>query len=274
MNYFDTLGELSTNFTAKEHTRALGNTEECKMYSHIHPSAEILIVTNGELTVHLLGKPSEKVPAGYAALLFPFQSHSYDRPDGTEYFRFNFSSSLLQSFFSTNQNIVGERAVFPVNLVEYEHFFNTVRNGSLSYYKVKGFLYNIIGDYTSTVPLTKMHVDDSILAKAIAYVDKHKSERITLTSVAAALGYNEKYISRAINESAGFGFSTLLSTLRLEAAKYLLQNSQRTVVDIAIECGFGSERNFYRIFKELTGNTPNEYRASVPRKSVINDAVL
>ena len=165
MNYFDTLGELSTNFTAKEHTRALGNTEECKMYSHIHPSAEILIVTNGELTVHLLGKPSEKVPAGYAALLFPFQSHSYDRPDGTEYFRFNFSSSLLQSFFSTNQNIVGERAVFPVNLVEYEHFFNTVRNGSLSYYKVKGFLYNIIGDYTSTVPLTKMHVDDSILAK-------------------------------------------------------------------------------------------------------------
>lgn len=274
MNYINTLSENSSSFAAKEHSRALGNTEECKMYSHIHPSAEILIVTDGELTVHVLGKPSEKIPKGHAALLFPFQSHSYDRPEGTEYFRFSFASSLLQSFFSINQNKVGERAVFPVDLMEYEPFFNTVRGGKVSYYKVKGFLYNIIGDYTRSIPLTKKLVDDNVLAKVIAYVEKHKSERITLSEVATALGYNEKYLSRAINEAAGFGFSTLLSTLRLEAAKYLLQNSQRTIVAIAIDCGFGSERNFYRSFKELTGNTPNEYRAQAPKKAAVNDAVL
>jgi AraC-like DNA-binding protein len=244
------------------------------MYSHIHPSAEILIVTSGELTVHILGRPSEKITAGCAALLFPFQSHSYDKPEGTEYFRFNFSSSLLQSFFSANHNNVGERAVFPINVAEYEPFFNTVRTGTISYYKVKGFLYNVIDDYTRSIPMTKMYVNDTVLSKVIAYVDNHKGEHITLARVAAALGYNEKYISRSINDAAGFGFSTLLSTLRLEAAKYLLQNSQRTIVDIAIECGFGSERNFYRIFKELTGNTPSEYRASSPKKSVINDAIL
>lgn len=274
MNYINTLGENSSSFTAKEHSKALGNTEECKMYSHIHPSAEILMVTSGELTVHMLGRPSERIPSGHAALLFPFQSHSYDRPEGTEYFRFSFASSLLQSFFSQNQNNVGERAVFPVDLAEYEAFFNTVRTGKVSYYKVKGFLYNIIGDYTKSVPLTKKHVDDSVIAKVIDYVDEHKSERITLAGVAAALGYNEKYLSRAINEAAGFNFSTLISTLRLEAAKYLLQNSQRTIVAIAIDCGFGSERNFYRSFKELTGITPNEYRASSPKKAAVNDAVL
>lgn len=274
MNYINTLDELSASFTAKEHSRALGNTEECKMYSHIHQSAEILIVTDGELTVNVLGKPSEKIPKGYAALLFPFQSHSYDRPEGTEYFRFNFASSLLQSFFSMNQNNVGERSVFPINLDEYTAFFNTVRGGELTYYKVKGFLYNIIGDYSRSVPLVKKRVDDNVLTKIIAYVDRHKGERITLRDVATAIGYNEKYLSRAINEAAGFGFSTLLSTLRLEAAKYLLKNSQRTIVDIAIECGFGSERNFYRSFKELTGYTPNEYRSSSPRKAAVNDAVL
>ena len=274
MNFINTLVENSSSFAAKEHSRALGNTEECKMYSHIHPSAEILIVTDGELTVHVLGRPSEKIPKGHAALLFPFQSHSYDRPEGTEYFRFSFASSLLQSFFSVNQNNIGERSVFPVNLAEYEPFFNTVRGGKVSYYKVKGFLYNVIGDFTKHVPLTKKHVDDNVLAKVIAYVDKHKSERVTLSGVAAALGYNEKYLSRAINDAAGFNFSTLLSTLRLEAAKYLLQNSQRTIVAIAIDCGFGSERNFYRSFKELTGNTPNEYRASAPKKAAVNDAVL
>ena len=64
MNFINTLDELNTSFAAKEHANALGNTEECKMYSHIHPSAEILIVTGGELTVHVLGRPAEKVPAG------------------------------------------------------------------------------------------------------------------------------------------------------------------------------------------------------------------
>ena len=158
--------------------------------------------------------------------------------------------------------------------MEYEPFFNTVRDGELSYYKVKGFLYNIIGDYTKSIPLTKKHVDDNVLTKVIAYIDEHKGDRVTLTETSAALGYNEKYLSRVINESAGFGFSTLLSTLRMEAASYLLQNTTRTVVDIAIECGFGSERNFYRSFKELTGFTPNEYRSASPKKAAINDAVL
>lgn len=274
MNYINTLDELSSSFAAKEHTKALGNVEECKMFLHIHPSAEILLVTKGELTVHILGKPDEAIPEGHAALLFPFQSHSYDRPEGTEYFRFAFSTSLLQAFFTSNKNTIGERAVFPINLAEYTPFFNTVREGAITYYKVKGFLYNIIGDYTKHVPLTQKRVDDNVLTKIIAYIDEHKSERVTMSETAAALGYSDKYLSRIINESAGFGFSTLLSTLRMEAASYLLKNTNRTIVDIAIECGFGSERNFYRTFKELTGFTPNEYRSSSPYKPAVNDAVL
>lgn len=274
MNYINTLDALSTSFTAKEHSKKLGNVEECKMFYHIHPSAEILLVTSGELTVHILGKQDEKIPKGSAALLFPFQSHSYDRPEGTEYFRFAFSPSLLQAFFTSNQNNIGERSVFPINLSEYEPFFDTVRSSEITYYKVKGFLYNIIADYAKSIPLTKKHADDTVLAKVIAYIDEHKSERVTMAETASALGYNEKYLSRVINESAGFGFSTLLSTLRTEAASYLLKNTNRTIVDIAIECGFGSERNFYRSFKEQTGLTPNEYRASSPIKPAINDAVL
>ena len=274
MNYINTLDENSSSFTAKEHSIQLNNVEECKMFLHIHPTAELLLVTKGELMVHILGKSEEKIPEGSCALIFPFQTHSYDRPEGTEYFRFAFSPSLLGAFFASNQNNIGERSVFPVNLSEYEPFFNTVREGKISYYKVKGFLYNIIADYTKHVPLTKKHVDDNVLNKIIAYVNEHKGEKVTMEQTAASLGYNAKYLSRIINESAGFGFSTLLSTLRMEAASYLLKNTSRTIVDIALECGFGSERNFYRTFKELTGFTPNEYRSASPRKPAVNDAVL
>ena len=65
-----------------------------------------------------------------------------------------------------------------------------------------------------------------------------------------------------------------MTTLRVDAASNLLKNTDMSLVDIAFECGFGSERNFYRSFKEFTGLTPKEYRLSPPRKIVINDAVL
>ncbi len=274
MKYIDNMHKQTLSFLAKEHSAALGNCEECRMYSHIHPSAELLFVTKGKITLHFLERESEEITEGKCALLFPFQPHAYDRASGTEYFRVNFTPSLIQSFFAPNEKNMGERAVFDVNVGEYEPFFDTVRKNSLTYYKVKGFLYNIIGDYARQIPFYKKSVDDNVLSKVVAYVNGHKSESLTIKGTAQALGYNEKYLSRCINQSAGFGFSTLVSMLRMDAASYLLKNTDRTVVDIAMECGFGSERTFYRQFKEQTGMTPREYRESIPRLPVISDAVL
>ena len=274
MKYYDDMHKLSVSFLAKEHSKALGNSEECRMFSHIHPSAELLFVTSGEIVLHFQGRESEHITAGRCALLFPFQPHAYDRCEGTEYFRVNFMPSLIQSFFAPNEKNMGERAVFSVNPAEYEPFFMTVRTGKLSYFKVKGFLYNIIGDYARQIPFFKKSVDDNVLSKVVAYVNEHKSEALTIKGTAQALGYNEKYLSRCVNQSAGFGFSTLVSMLRMEAASYLLKNTSRTIVDIALECGFGSERTFYRQFKEQTGMTPREYRESVPKLPTVNDAVL
>ena len=274
MKFLNNMGEISASFVAKEHSVALGNSEECRMYYHVHPSAELMFVLKGELAVHILGGKTEVVRAGECAMIFPFQSHAYDRAQGTEYFRFNFLPSLVQSFFAPNESNVGESFVFPVSIPEYVPFLETVRSGNVSLYKVKGFLYSVIGDYTAKVNIIKKHGDTGVLGKVIAYITEHKGERIGVADAAAALGYNVKYLSRAITSAAGFGFTTLLYTLRMDSASHLLKTTDRTVVDIAIECGFGSERNFYRRFKEITGYTPKEYRHNSPKTLVINDAVL
>lgn len=274
MIYLNTLSEKSALFAAIEHKRALGNCEECKMYFHVHPSAELLIVTDGELTVHFLDGKSEKIPTGEAALIFPFNSHSYDRPEGTEYYRLNFMPSLVQSFFSSNENNVGEKSVFKINLDEYRVFFDNLRNNELTLYKVKGFLYNVIADFEKQITFIEKTSDGSVLNKVIDYIVSNKEKKLTLHSVSSALGYNEKYLSRRINQSSGLGFPALVSMLRIDAAGYMLKNSNRTIEDIAVACGFGSECTFYRIFKEITGCTPKEYRSQAPRKLAIHDAVL
>lgn len=274
MIFYGNSNGKAVSFFAKEHTRALGNCEECKVLFHVHTNAELLLVTDGELTLHLLGREPEKISSGQCAIIFPFQSHAYDRSGGCEYFRFNFATSIAKSFFTPNEKTIGERAVFSVDLNEYNRFFEAVRKNKISLLKAKGFIYSILADYESQITLDKAAVDDTVLGKVIGYIDKHKSEDITAKKVASALGYNAKYLSRCINQSTGFGFSTLLSIMRMEQAGYLLKNTSATVVDIAMECGFGSERSFYRQFKSLTGVTPNEYRESKPKKPIVGDAVL
>lgn len=274
MIYLNTLEEQSVIFVAKEHKVELGNCEECKMYFHVHPSAELLLVTSGELTVHFLGRESEIIRSGECALIFPFQSHSYDRPEGTEYYRFNFMPSLIQSFFSNAEKRVGEKSIFKVDLGEYSAFLSGLRTKALTLYKAKGFLYSIISDFEEQITLVERSSNDSLLGKIISYVIANKSEKITLRDVAHQLGYNEKYLSRLINQSSGFSFSTLVAMLRIDAAGYMLRNSGRTIADIAMACGFGSECSFYRTFREITGCTPKEYRSTLPHKLAVNDAVL
>jgi AraC-like DNA-binding protein len=274
MIYINTLSERSALFSAKEHKVSLGNCEECKMYFHVHPSAELLLVTSGELTVHFLTAKSEKVGAGECAFIFPYQSHSYDRPEGTEYYRFNFMPSLTQSFFSGIGGKVGERSVFRVSTEEYSKFLIDLRTKPLTLYKTKGFLYSIISDYGEQVPLIERSSDDSVLGKIIDIVRSRVSERITLKEVAKALGYNEKYLSRLINQSSGLGFPGLVAMLKTDVAGYMLRTTDRTVADIAMACGFGSECSFYRTFREIIGCTPNEYRKTLPYKPAVNDAML
>ena len=64
------------------------------------------------------------------------------------------------------------------------------------------------------------------------------------------------YFSRFFHETTGSTFSHYLNCLRTENAVELLLKGEKSVTDIAAECGFGTIRTFNRVFKELTGYSP------------------
>ena len=274
MKFYNAKDGKLVSFSAKVHKIKLGNCGECKMFFHMHHAAEILFVLSGELTVQTMGKAPERVPAGSCALLLPFQSHSYIRPKDTEYIRINFLSSVAKSFFTAHEGSIGSSSVFKINLEEYAPFISLIEKNEVSLLKAKGFLYSILADYEKQTEFIDYSQDDSVLSKVTAYLNSHLTDKLSLSEVASALGYNEKYLSRCINQSAGFGFSTLISVLRMEAARYLLKNTDRTILDIGLECGFGSERTFYRKFKEIAGVTPSEYRSADADLPVVCDVVV
>lgn len=50
------------------------------------------------------------------------------------------------------------------------------------------------------------------------------------------------------------------SGIQLAYSKRLLEETELSVLEVALECGYGSVSQFHRAFKNLTGITPKEYR--------------
>lgn len=71
---------------------------------------------------------------------------------------------------------------------------------------------------------------------------------------------NEKTLSRAFTKTFGVKISDFILEQVMQRAKYLLENTRRTVADIAEELGYSNNYNFSRTFKNIYGIYPMELR--------------
>ncbi len=113
-----------------------------------------------------------------------------------------------------------------------------------------------------------MEETDELFNKIITVLREDKlytNPDLTIQNLATAVGSNRTYVSACINRRTNFSFSQLVAQYRVESAKAILADPQYTsdheAVSSAIALsGFTSDQTFYRIFKELTGQTPLQYR--------------
>lgn len=87
--------------------------------------------------------------------------------------------------------------------------------------------------------------------------------RLSIRDVARRLGTNESYISRALNSDIGQSFNAYVNSLRVEHAKNRMRDSRDPLLQIAMDSGFNSKATFNRVFRELSGQTPSQFRKSV-----------
>ena len=93
-----------------------------------------------------------------------------------------------------------------------------------------------------------------------AAILRHEDEKLALSALAEKLGYSEFYITRKFREIAGLSFRDYLRRRRLALAVQEVRDSERSLLDIALDYGFSSHEAFTRAFKGLYGVTPSEYR--------------
>src|SRR5262245_44081706 len=109
----------------------------------------------------------------------------------------------------------------------------------------------------------KNNVEPPLVSKAREYIDKHKTEELSLADVAKAAGASVFYFCKVFHRATGLTFTDYVARLRLEDARTRLLNPNLRISEIAYDVGFQSLTQFNRKFKRVFGQSPSEFRARV-----------
>lgn len=99
-----------------------------------------------------------------------------------------------------------------------------------------------------------------LVNQAVAYMEKHYAEKLTLQDVADACYVSQWHLSKLINRYMEKNFYDILNSVRINAAKELLHDPSLKIGDIGEMIGYADTAHFARVFKKLTGMSANEFR--------------
>lgn len=106
----------------------------------------------------------------------------------------------------------------------------------------------------------KHHFADRKFSQVATYIESHLDRPLKLADVAKVAGLSPHHFGRLFKQSTGFSPRQYIIRQRVQKARQLLLNSELSLADISIECGFHSQSHFGKSFKDLMGLTPGHYR--------------
>jgi AraC family transcriptional regulator len=86
---------------------------------------------------------------------------------------------------------------------------------------------------------------------------------LSLPVLAKESGYSRVHFVRMFRTATGYTPHNYLLKLRVDRARELLASPTLSLTDIALECGFSSHSHLSRVFRQVLGATPSEYRRSL-----------
>jgi len=109
--------------------------------------------------------------------------------------------------------------------------------------------------------LERQNAEPPLVQKAREYIEKHKSEELSLADVAKAAGASVFHFCKVFHKATGLKFTDYVARVRLEDARNRLLNPNLRISEIAYDVGFQSLTQFNRTFKRVFGQSPSQFRA-------------
>lgn len=110
-------------------------------------------------------------------------------------------------------------------------------------------------------PLSQRSVcDHPLIAKTIMHILTDISAPADLKTISVTMGISQCYFSELFHKEMGTTFTKWLNRVRVDKALHLLEETEESVLEIAMDCGYNNVSHFIRTFRNLNGCTPSEYR--------------
>lgn len=92
------------------------------------------------------------------------------------------------------------------------------------------------------------------------YIAQHYIEPISIETLAHQVGLHPNYAMTVFKQVVGMSISAYITRHRLSHAQTMLIHTDKPILSIVMECGFGSLSRFYEVFRKHLGLTPRQYR--------------
>ena len=173
----------------------------------------------------------------------------------SDYISTNDTSSFVSIHTDNNSRIQTFALQIMTEYINRENYYQSVMENYLSLFFTFILRCNVTTIETS-VSSSKTHQKYKLILDYI----KNNYQTTDLEDTARQMNFSKQYICRIVKEATGDTFSNVLLAERLKVSCNLLADSNASLEEVSVLCGFSTASYFSRIFKQIYGVTPSEYR--------------
>ncbi|WP_340679885.1 helix-turn-helix domain-containing protein [Paraglaciecola sp.] len=110
----------------------------------------------------------------------------------------------------------------------------------------------------------------SHLQTMLTYIGDHYDKKITIAEITSSTGLHQNCAMKLFTRIMHVSIKQYINQLRLQHAQAMLIDSDKAVLEIALEAGFGSVSRFYSVFSNTYNMSPLEFRRNLDSYSIEN----
>ena len=257
---------------------AVFHRENVNYVAHIHEEIEAAYVKEGQVTV--TGERTEETLApGDMYVFMPDEVHAMETVTPNKLYILRILPKQIDridfSVFRLKKNVIrpGEKGYEPLKraVLQMVREDGTREEGwEVAMRKCRYEIFLTILrelDYAVIRPEEKQRLASRtmLLRNVNDYIVEHYEDPISLDEISAACGYSKYHFAHCIKQITGGTFVEFLMLYRLNLVRARIRDTDDTITDIALSCGFNNLRSFNRMFRKYYGTTPSAYRKTAAR---------
>lgn len=244
--------------------------------SHLHPDVEIIYVLKGEAEVRLRDKKYHMRKEDVIVVNSSAQ-HSLKGSEDSIVCCIEYDYKILvnvvkkpNSIFLCNSSADDSKSYKEIRRLCQELVYQEILSShktesykySLMYQILDILIENYLVDDSNSI-ISENYDTDEKLQQIIHYVHENYQDGISLSELAQKMYTSTSTLSRLFKKQTGTYFAEYVNEVRIHYAVIELLYTEKNITKIAMDCGFSNASALNKVFREIYGMAPTEYRLNM-----------